>query len=370
MAYTNIDDPSAHFQTALYAGNNTTDHNITNDGNSDLQPDLVWIKQRTSNNPHTLQDTSRGFAGNGEINLLQSASEAAELTNGAFESFNTNGFGVGGTNVASGAYNLSGSNYVAWQWKANGGTTASNTDGSITSTVQANQDAGFSIVTYAGTGVYNQTVGHGLGVAPAVVILKNRTTGEASYDDWWVYHQNLSNPVNRALRLNESGAEQSSTVFWSVVPSSTIFGVGGSVDAPRYTNGASQNYVAYCFAEKQGYSKFDSYVGNGVANNGPFVYLGFKPRFIMIKSITATGSHVMWDSKRSPFNGMDDYLVAAEADAEGTNGIFTIDAVSNGFKIRNTGANNGLNQSGTKYLYYAFAENPFTTSTGVPTTAR
>ena len=148
MAYTTIDDPSAHFQTALYAGNNTTDHNITNDGNSDLQPDLVWIKQRTSDNPHVLQDTSRGFNGSGLAFNLQTNSTAVEGTNGAFESFNTNGFGVGGTNVASGAYNLSGSNYVAWQWKANGGTTASNSSGSVTSTTQVNSDAGFSIVTF------------------------------------------------------------------------------------------------------------------------------------------------------------------------------------------------------------------------------
>ena len=360
MAYTNIDDPSAYFQIALYAGNNTTDHNIANDGNSNLQPDLVWIKQRTSNNPHTLQDTSRGFAGNGEINLLVSNTTGAEVTNGAFESFNTNGFGVGGTNVASGAYNLSGSNYVAWQWKANGGTTSTNTDGSVTSTVQVNQDAGFSIVTWTvGLGAGNHSVGHGLGVKPAVFITKSR--GSTSF--WTLWHQGMAGDTSY-IRLDAATGELTYSDIWGDGITSSVFGY--NYPATVYV----QPYVAYCFAEKQGFSKFNNYVGNGTANNGPFVYLGFKPRFIMIKSTTATGSHVIWDSKRSPFNGMDDYLVAAEADAEGTNGIFTIDALSNGFKIRNTGANNGLNQSGTKYIYYAFAENPFTTSKGIPTTAR
>ena len=363
MAYTSIDDPSAFFQTVLYAGNNTTDHNIANDGNSDLQPDLVWIKQRNSNNPHTLQDTSRGFAGNGEINLLQSNSTAAEVTNGAFESFNTNGFGVGGTNVASGAYNLSGSNYVAWQWKANGGTTASNTDGSITTTTQVNSDAGFSIVTWAGGGT--GSLGHGLGVVPDMWIVKNR-----DYAVSWAIgfsDSSILGGTSNYLSLNTAQAILTYNNIWGSSPvNSSVITMAGD----RSVNISGNDYVAYFFKAKQGYSKFGKYVGNGTANNGTFVYLGFKPRFIMIKSTTATGSHVIWDSKRSPFNGMDDYLVAAEADAEGTNGIFTIDAVSNGFKIRNTGTNNGLNQSGTKYVYYAFAENPFTTSTGIPATAR
>ena len=187
MAYTNIDDPSAYFQTALYAGNNTTGHSITNDGNSDLQPDWVWIKQRTSNNPHTVQDTSRGFAGSGEVNLVIPNTDGAEVTNGAFESFDSNGFTVGGTNPASGAYNLSGSNYVAWQWKANGGTTSTDTTSSITSTVQVNSDAGFSIVTYTGDGTTTGGFGHGLGVAPKVVFVKRRSAAA----NWCVYHESI-----------------------------------------------------------------------------------------------------------------------------------------------------------------------------------
>jgi hypothetical protein len=356
MAYTLIDDPSTHFQTALYTGN-ASNLTVTNDGNSDLKPDYVWTKCRSGASHHTNVDSSRGAGKQIYPNL-----EYQEETVSGVSAFLTDGFTVG----SNGTANSNGATYVAWQWKANGGTTASNTDGTITSTVQANQDAGFSIVTYAGTGVYNKTVGHGLGVAPAVVILKNRTTGEASYDDWWVYHKDTSNPVNRGLRLNENGAEQSTTVLWSVVPSSTIFGVGGSVDAPRYTNGASQNYVAYCFAEKQGYSKFGKYVGNGNAN-GPFVYTGFKPAFLMMKRIDSTGNWVMFDNKRDTHNVTKHRLFPNLTNADNTTRNY-IDLLSNGFKMRDTDVDH--NASGATIIYMAFAENPFVTSTGVPTTAR
>ena len=356
MAYSDIKDPSAYFQTKTYTGTNNSNA-LTNDGNSDLKPDFIWIKRRDYNNGHQLLDSTRGVD-----KILGSELSSAETTlANRLSSFDTDGFTV---ESSSGAYNASGEPFVAWQWKANGGTTSSNTDGTITSTVQANQDAGFSIVTYTGTGVYNKTVGHGLGIAPAVVILKNRTTGEGSYDDWWVYHKNLSNPVNRGLRLNETGAEQATTVLWSVVPSSTIFGVGGSVNQPRYTNADSDDYIAYCFAEKQGYSKFGSYVGNG-STNGPFVYTGFKPALIITKNADGTDSWNLLDNKRSPHNAADKYLQADNANAEGTYTFY--DILSNGFKIRNTG---NANISGNTITYMAFAENPFVTSTGIPTTAR
>jgi hypothetical protein len=359
MAYTNIDDPSAYFQTALYAGNNTTDHNITNDGNSDLQPDFVWIKQRTSNNPHVLQDTSRGFAGNGEINLLVSNTTGAEATNGAFESFNTNGFGVGGTNVASGAYNLSGSNYVAWQWKANGGTTSSNTDGNTTTTVQANQDAGFSIVTYTGTGSSSQTMGHGLGVTPNIVLTKARS-GTSN----WSYNSNvgpMTYGTNRLLfqSFNALTADTNEVT----AASSTTFTGGGS--AGVNSNGAT--YIAYCFAEKQGYSKYGSYVGNGSTSDGVFVYLGFKPAFIITKKTSSTSSWRMYDNKRDGYNLTMRYLLVDQPDAEGTNS-YGVDFLSNGFKMRNNFSESNYN--GETYIYIAFAENPFTTSSGIPTTAR
>jgi hypothetical protein len=356
MAYTTIDDPSEHFTTTLYTGNGST-QSITNSGNSDLKPDFIWTKSRSDNGGHAVQNSNVG-AGQ---QIYPYLSYQEETVSGV-SAFLTNGFSLG-SNGTSNANNVT---HVAWQWKANGGTTASNTDGTITSTVQANQDAGFSIVTYAGTGVYNKTVGHGLGVAPAVVILKNRTTGEASYDDWWVYHKDTSNPVNRGLRLNENGAEQSTTVLWSVVPSSTIFGVGGSVDAPRYTNGASQNYVAYCFAEKQGYSKFGKYVGNGNAN-GPFVYTGFKPAFLMMKRTDSTGNWVMFDNKRDLSNVTKTRLFPNLTNADNTTRNY-VDLLSNGFKLRDTDVDH--NASGATIIFMAFAENPFVTSTGVPTTAR
>ena len=359
MAYTNIDDPSAHFQTALYAGNNTTDHNIANDGNSDLQPDLVWIKQRTSDNPHTLQDTSRGFAGNGEVNLLQSASTGEEVTNGAFESFNTNGFGVGGTNVASGAYNLSGSNYVAWQWKANGGTTASNTDGTITTTTQVNSDAGFSIVTWAGGGT--GSLGHGLGEVPDMWIVKNRDYAVS----WAVGFSDSSilGGTSNYLSLNTDGATSTYNNIWgsSPVNSSTITMAGD-----RSVNISGDDYVAYFFKSKQGYSKFGKYKGNS-STDGAFVYLGFKPRFVMIKSTSAGVGWFMQDTKRSTTNVIDDYLRADVASQEGTSVTVNIDFLSNGFKLR---YNNNTNFNSHTYIYMAFAENPFTTSTGIPTTAR
>jgi len=365
MAYTTIDDPSAYFQTALYAGNNTTDHNITNDGNSDLQPDFVWIKQRTSDNPHVLHDTSRGFNGSGLGFNLQTNSTAAEGTNGAFESFNTNGFGVGGTNVASGAYNLSGSNYVAWQWKANGGTTASNTDGSTTSTVQADTTAGFSIITWTGTGSAT-TLGHGLGVAPDVLIVKNRSTSV----DWAVYHQNMTD-AGYTLALNTTdGQLDSGTNRWNhTAPTSSVFSIGSG----QQTNQNTNNMICYAFAEKQGYSKFGKYVGNG-NSNGPFVYTGFKPAFVMIKNASATESWAIYDNKRSPDNPADLKLSSDTADGENDNSAIggtaynNIDILSNGFKCKtNNAATNG---SGNTLIYMAFAENPFVTSTGVPATAR
>ena len=366
MAYSDIKDPSAYFQALTYTGNGTTTNNVTNTGNSNLQPDWVWIKQRSATQDHVFTDSNRDgeVASGTNLVLTSNTSEAEASSTGFGINYATNGINF---DAAWAKVNASGQTYVAWQWKANGGTTSSNTDGTITSTVQANQDAGFSIVTYTGTGVYNKTVGHGLGIAPAVVILKNRTTGEGSYDDWWVYHKNLSNPVNRGLRLNETGAEQATTVLWSVVPSSTIFGVGGSVNSPRYTNADSDDYVAYCFAEKQGYSKFGKYVGNG-SQNGPMIYTGFKPAFVIMKRRDNTGAWHLFDNKRSGYNYANDVLQPQVGDAELSGQTYQfVDFLSNGFKVRR--ATHGPNISGGTYIYMAFAENPFVAG-GVPTTAR
>lgn len=359
MAYTTIDDPSAYFQTAIYTGNNTTDHNITNDGNSDLQPDFVWIKQRTSNNPHMLQDSSRGFAGNGEVNVLQSNSTGAEATNGAFESFNTDGFGVGGTNVASGAYNLSGSNYVAWQWKVNGGTTTSLTS-NINSVCQVNQDAGISIVKYTCTGGGNgQSVKHGLGLVPQVIITKNRT--DTSYSDWITYHHTLTK--DNFVKLNTDAPSATNSPYNGANPTSSTYNV--SIDLVE-----QKDYVSYVFAPIQGYSKFGSYIGNGNAD-GPFVYTGFKPAFVMIKPVTNSGYNwVMMDSARNPTNTIDKYIWAdlANAEYDGTGISLDVDFLSNGFKLTTSRGEVNLNTASN--IYMAFAENPLVTSTGIPTTAR
>ena len=350
MAYTNIDDPSAYFQSALYTGNGTG-QTITNDGNSDLQPDFLWFKNRDETVSNILWNSNVGIT-----KFLISNSTAAEFTNASgyeLTSFNTDGFGLGAHNNA-GINQSSAYTYVCWQWKANGGTTSSNTDGSKTATVQANQDAGFSIVTYAGSGSAS-TVGHGLADTPDVIIFKNRDDTNV----WAVYHQSLGNNVK--LVLNTNAAQDADGAFMNgTLPTSSVFSVGASVN----TNGSGDNYVAYCFAEKQGYSKFGSYVGNGNAN-GTFVYTGFKPAWVMTKETGAAGSWVIYDNKRDAFNPETKLLSAEANSAEST---FTqYDFVSNGFKFRTSGSENS---SGNTHIYMAFAENPFTTSTGIPTTAR
>jgi len=363
MAYTNIDDPSAYFQTALYAGDSSNSTVITNDGNSDLQPDWVWIKSRNEGNAgtggHMWFDSSRGIKSTTGSNspFLVSNSTSGDQTNAnGLQAIGTDSFTPGSMTRT----NETGDNYAAWQWKANGGTTASNSNGSITSTVQANTTAGFSIVTYTGTGSA-ATVGHGLGVTPDMIIFKNRSGANV----WATYHQGLGN--NLKLELNSSNAQDSDGAFMNgTLPTSSVFSVGASAN----TNTGSSNYIAYCFNNVQGYSKFGKYVGNGNAS-GPFVYTGFKPAFVMIKVTSAVESWTMFDGARKPFNRDDNVasIYANTSGAEYTGASYhNIDILSNGFKVRLT--NTAVNASGASYIYMAFAENPFTTSTGIPTTAR
>ena len=356
--YTNIDDPSAYFQTALHSSANAA--TITNDGNSDLQPDLIWSKARGAAYNHGLYDSTRGvtkFLSSNATSAETTASSGFDLT-----SFNTDGFSTGNNQ-----YNTicGGTTYAAWQWKANGGTTSSNTDGSITSTVQANTDAGFSIVTFtsaasSGTGIFS--VGHGLGQIPAMVITKNRG-GSAS--NWWTWHKGLTggnSNTSYIVALERITAEGSYSNAWGAGMTSSVFGMQSGNPAL-----ASTDYLAYCFAEKQGYSKFGKYVGNG-NSNGPFVYTGFKPTFVMQKRTDSTGAWHMFDSKRNLFNEVDNYLYANTSEAEYVGSNDGVDFLSNGFKISNTYT--GLNASGGTYIYMAFAENPFVTSTGIMGTAR
>jgi hypothetical protein len=375
MAYTNIDDPSAFFQTLTYTGNGSNPRNLTNDGNSDLKPDFIWTKNRTdSGTDHVVTNSSFGFdapnatfeggSGNDEtLNGQLSPNSTAKQNNpaatyGYISGHLTDGFtaAAGGTNGDT--MNANNKEFVAWQWKCNGGTTSTNTDGDIDSIVQVNQDAGFSVVMYDPTNTTARNIGHGLGATPGLIIIRNRQRIE----NWRVWHQSIGQGgfiLDNATAYNDNTANLVNTV------NSTIFNVGSD-----FSVNGGYPIAAWCWAEKQGYSKFGKYVGNGTNNNGPFAYTGFKPRFIMIKSTEATGGTYLWDTKRNPFNGADDTVNAAEADAETSNGIMTVDILSNGFKVMNTGTNNGTNQAGTEYIYMAWAENPFTTSTGIPTTAR
>ena len=367
MAYTNIDDPSAYFQTKTYTGNGSNGYAITNDGNSDLQPDLWWVKNRDKTYDHNLYDSTRGTS----LRLVSNSTTAEATATDRIASFDTNGFTLNGSVIS----NENNNPHVAWQWKANGGTTSSNTDGTgITSTVQANTDAGFSIVTYTGigSGNANPSVGHGLGVTPQVVLVKGRSQANS----WVMYHYGIdgANSRNKYLILNSSGAAGTLANYWGTAASggvtSSTFGVyADNQSGNNYLNGT---HVAYCFAEKQGYSKFGSYIGNGFAN-GPFVYTGFKPAFVMFKRSTGSQSWDIHDSTRDPFNPMPRRLLpnlAYQEETRPTSGasIDCMDFLSNGFKIRSI--ETILNASGDTFVYMAFAENPFVTSTGIPTTAR
>ena len=356
MAYTNIDDPSAYFQVATYTGDGNDNKQITNDGNSDLKPDWVWLKDRTQAESHAVFDSTRGAT----VRLQPNSTGAESTESATLKSFTTDGFTVG----TSGSVN-NGSNpdqYVAWQWKANGGTTSSNTDGTITSTVQANTDAGFSIVTWAGT-ASTATIGHGLGVAPKFVIIRARNKGVPT--SWIVFHKDGSTSDDDYFILQGTFAKASQAgLFNNQYPSSTVFGVANDF----WVNSASTNYIAYCFAEKQGYSKFGSYVGNG-STNGPSVYTGFKPAFILFKKSSDSGDNwMMYDNKRPGFNVTDQALHPNSSAAEYDNANANLDILSNGFKLRSSFG--WVNQNTHTYIYMAFAENPLVTSTGIPTTAR
>ena len=352
MAYTTIDDPSVYFQTKIYTGNATDDTAYTNDGNSNLQPDLIWAKNRDQTVDHVWFDSTRGVTKN-----VRSNTSSQESTNSNYlKSFDSNGFTMGTSNRVNGNTD----EMVAWQWKANGGTTSSNTDGSITSTVQADTTAGFSIITYTGTGSA-ATLGHGLGSAPEVVIAKSRSQGYG----WIVYHKEAASDAHTDyLGLDDTDALIDFPMWNDTAPTSTVFSVGTDVAV----NNNTKNYVAYCFAQKQGYSKFGSYTGNG-STDGPFVYLGFKPAWVLIKQTSTTQNWILYDNKINPFNEAVTKLSPNLSDAEDSStGNNDIDMLSNGFKV--TEDNNDMNESGQNFIYMAFAEHPFVSSKGVPVTAR
>jgi hypothetical protein len=355
MAYTNINDPSTYFQTVLWTGNGTAGNAVTFDGNSDMQPDFVWSKRRDVGYSHVLKDTSRGGTSDNDLSLV-SNSTAAESTYAQYRmDFDSDGFTLDG--AGDSGFQGSGTSMVSWAWKANGGTTTafSESGSNPGGTRQTNTDAGFSIISYTGTGS-NGTIAHGLPSTPEFIIFKRRDATQF----WCVWHQAIGDDNKLALHLAD-GLDADGAFMASTLPTSTNITVGG---ASVNTNADNGTYICYAFSPIQGYSKFGKYVGNG-STNGPFVYTGFKPALIITKNADATDSWNLLDNKRSPYNVADKYLQADNANAEGTYTFY--DILSNGFKIRNTG---NANISGNDIIYMAFAENPFVTSTGVPTTAR
>lgn len=347
MAYISF-QPSDYFNTVTYAGNSSSTQSITGVG---FQPDWVWIKQRNLAYSHVLFDAVRGVGKN-----LSSNSTTAEETNnsvGYLSAFDSDGFtvsqGSSSGDRVNGAYN-----YVGWNWKANGSGSA-NTDGSISSTVSANTTSGFSIVKWTGSGA-DGTIGHGLGVAPKMVIVKSL----ANTTYWMVYHASLGN--DKEIFLNATNASSASTTWNTTTPTSTVISLdGGAGNGVNY----SGDYIAYCFAEKKGFSKFGSYSGNG-SNDGVFVYTGYAPAFIMIKRTDSTAGWYMFDNKRGGYNQAASRLLANGTDTDAGTGYLDIN--SNGFKLRHNSTD--YNGSGNSYIYMAFAEHPLVSSNDIPSTAR
>jgi hypothetical protein len=340
-----IKNGASYMAATLYTGNATV-RSITNGGNNTIgttfQPDFVWIKSRTPTAwSHELFDSLRGALNYLSTNLT--AADQVEAT--SLTAFNSNGFSTG----VWAPINGSGESLVAWQWNA-GGSTVTNTSGSISAQVRANPTAGFSIVTYTGTGAA-ATIGHGLGVAPSMIIIKNRQATTS----WAVYHVSVG--ANQQLLLNSTNAISADTQGFTATPSSTVFSVGtGAAMDTNQTTGGGQ-HVAYCFSAVAGYSAFGSYTGNA-STDGPFVFTGFRPRWLMIKNSSSAGDDwILFDSSRDTYNVTNLNLRANTSGAESTQSANYLDFLSNGFKIRGTSAGT-INASQT-YIYMAFAENPF-----------
>jgi len=340
MAYTTINKHTEHFTTKLYTGTGSS-NSITGVG---FNPDLVWIKCRDNNFSHTLTDKVRGTS----KELYTNGSGAETVYSQGVTAFDSDGFTLGTDTGING----SGQNKVSWNWKA-GGTGSANTDGSINSTVSVNTTAGFSIVSYTGTGSNPATVGHGLGVTPKMIIVKPRSIAYS----WCVYHQGPG--AGNLLYVDTTGAAGGSSFMNSTSPTSSVFTVNDN-----QVNKSGETHIAYCFAEKIGYSKVDSYTGNGNAN-GAFVYTGFKPQFIFVKNYSNSQSWYLLDIKRDTYNPMRTYLHADGNTADQDHIFF--DFYSNGFKARNTVG--GYNANGDNYIYMVFGQS-LVGSNNVPCTAR
>ena len=352
MAYTTINKSTDYFNTVLYTGNGSTNA-ITGVG---FQPDWLWVKCRSDANGGQIFDALRTT---NSISPNATDAEANRASDG-FTSLDSDGFTMNGSG-SGGNTNVSSRTYVAWNWLA-ANSTASNSDGSITSTVSANTTAGFSIVSYTGNATSGATIGHGLGAVPKMIITKNRDQSSGS-QDWCVYHVGVG--ANKGIFLNLTNTPDTNAKYFNnTTPTSSVFTVGDNLG----TNGSGDAMIAYCFAEKKGYSKFGSYTGNGGGTDGTFVYTGFKPAWIMVKRTDSSNNWIMFDNKRNTSNVLDKYLYANLSDAEAT-GDF-VDFTSNGFKWRRSGTANAVNGSGGTYIYMAFAKAPLVGSNNVPCTAR
>ena len=342
MSYSNINKSTDNFNTVLYTGNGYAGHAITGVG---FEPSLTWIKRRSADGWHYWTDAVRGAT----KTIFSNRTDAESTENGGLTAFGTDGFTVGNSADVNG----NGQTHVAWNWKA-GGAGSSNSDGSITSTVSANTTAGFSIVAFNGN---SGTVGHGLGVKPNFIVVKSRQTGGSN--NWVVAHSALGTNMNdNYITLNLNSAAGSSSNTWGGEPTSQHFTVSNGV-------AANDNNIAYCFAEKTGYSKFGSYKGNGNAD-GTFIYLGFKPAVFLAKETTTSNWFIKDNKRLTSFNPSNGHLYPNLNNVEEDYADF--DFLSNGIKIRHNGTD--VNESGVTYIYMAFAEAPLVGSNNLPCTAR
>jgi len=318
----------------LYTGTGASLTVTNGAAGASFQPDLVWAKNRGSANYNVLTDSVRGV-----LKTIYSNTTDAEVTGNGLTAFNSNGFSLDGTNAN---WNNNTYSFVAWQWKA-GGTAVTNTSGTISSQVSANTTSGFSVVTYTGNGTNPSTIGHGLGVAPQFIIVKDRS----AVSSWIVQHNSLG-WTQGFLGISTVAATTSSAFSNNTAPTSTVFTIAS------YSNNNGDNYVAYCWTPIAGFSQFGSYTGNGSAD-GPFIYLGFRPRYVLLKRTDTSEDWVVYDTARDTYNTSQYILYPNGAYAESSG--YALDILSNGFKLRNTVTSN--NASGGTYIYAAFAENPF-----------